>query len=185
MRYFIVLVLLIFYGVSSSADDSGDRRRGGQHEEGHVPKVFDAQGKFVGYFVAGSGGEGVYLEINGAVVFAAIGRASIDNGAHVSANQWQWSSVGFIPYASSDCSGPPLMFYYSGAQPSMEVRQGTDVLLYVAGNGYTSTVHASSVRQNPTIQQCTAYSYDIPVFQVDPSGYSLTQHYPEPLTIRY
>ncbi|MFM0040297.1 hypothetical protein PQQ73_37615 [Paraburkholderia strydomiana] len=183
MRYFIVLALLMLNAAAAGADNLQDRRRGSEGEERHIPKVFDAQGKFVGRLEGSSGGDGVYLEVNGAVVFAAIARQT--NGAQASATQWQWASAGFISYPSSDCSGPPLIFYYSGVQPSMAVRQGADVVLYVASGGSSTTVHASSVRQNPNIDQCTANAYDIPGFVVEPSGYSLTQHYPEPLTIRF
>jgi hypothetical protein len=183
MRYFIVLAFLVLIAVSASADDSQDRRQSGGSDERHIPKVFDAQGKLVGPLAGSSGGDGVYLNVGGEVVFAAIARQT--SGTQVSATQWQWATTGFIPYASSDCSGPPLMFYYSGVYPSMAVRQGVDVVLYIASGEYSTTVHASSLRANPNIDQCTTYSYDLPVFLVDPSGYALTQHYPEPLTIRY
>ncbi|SAK82453.1 hypothetical protein AWB78_04025 [Caballeronia calidae] len=183
MRHIIIFSFLLFYGISSSADEPSDQGRHGRGQNPHIPKVFDAQGQFVGLLETSSGGDGVYLEINDAVVFAAIGRAN--NGSQVAASQWQWASTGFIPYASSDCSGPPVIFYYASAQPAIAVRRGTDVVLYVSIGENTSTVHVSSVRQNPNISQCTASSSDISAFVVDPTGYSLTQHYPEPLTIRY
>ncbi|WP_156923670.1 hypothetical protein [Burkholderia sp. WSM2232] len=179
MRCVVVLFVMLINAVSAVADDWQDRLR----SDRHVPKVFDARGKFVGPLEGSSSGDGVYLDVNGAVVFAAITRQT--NGAQASATQWQWASSAFIPYASTDCSGPPLIAYYYAVQPAIAVRQGADVELYVSSGGYSTIVHASSARQNPTLSQCSPYSYDIPAFIVNPNAYSLTQHYPEPLTIRY
>ena len=67
----------------------------------------------------------------------------------------------------------------------MAVRQGTDVIVYVAADAYSTPAVAASVRQNPNLSECTSYSGTIPSAFTPESSYPITQFYPEPLTIRY
>ena len=182
MRYLLMLAMLLgaMSAYAGDSQDQGDGRRG--DDRSGPPKVYDAQGKYVGRLETNSNQDGVFLTINGAVTFVGIGRLSV--GSQISATQFQWASVGVISYPSTDCSGPPLLEYVSGPRPSMAVRQGADVVLYVAGEANSTTVHASSTRQNPNINVCSPFSFDLNQVFIPDTPYPLTQMYPEPLTIR-
>ncbi|SAK70287.1 hypothetical protein AWB78_02752 [Caballeronia calidae] len=67
----------------------------------------------------------------------------------------------------------------------MAVRQGTDVVVYVAADAWSAPTVAASIRQNPNLSECTPYSATIPSAFMPESSYPITQFYPEPLTIRY
>lgn len=182
MLRLLIAVLLIFGATLSYADDGGssDPREHGDH---HVLKVFDGQGKVVGSLASYGGNDGVFLTINGATTFVPIGRKN--NNGQYSASEFVWGDVGFIPYASPNCSGTPIMVYYYGPRPSMAVREGVDVTLYIAKDAYSGPVQAVSVRQNPTLSQCdNTFSYLEYGFTPE-ATYPLTQHYPEPLRIGY
>ncbi|MGF6935505.1 hypothetical protein OKW41_004667 [Paraburkholderia sp. UCT70] len=166
-----------FDGSGSGGRESGER--GGQR----TPKVFDSQGKVVGPLISYEP-LGTVLLVNGAVIFAPIQRVSISNGSQHSASQFQWAGD-FSAYPTSDCSGSPLITPTAAAtsqvRPSQIVRQGVDATVYIAGDTYSvQTTFMSfliSGRCSPGQETLEAWSPE--------SSYSLTQYYPEPLTIHY
>ncbi|MDR5748796.1 hypothetical protein QCE73_37070 [Caballeronia sp. LZ029] len=183
MRYLLVLALLCA-AVSTYAGDSHDQGAGRHGGERQGPKVYDAQGKYVGLLVGSASGDGVYLTINGAATFVGINRVSDNTTA--SATQFQWWGGNFAAYASSDCSGPAIIQSYDAlGRPSTAVRVGTDVVLYVAGGADSTTLQARSQRVPRNLDVLCA-SLDVQfdrVFATE-ATYPLSQEYPEPLTIR-
>lgn len=174
MRYLLAMAWL-FGAVLAYAGDSQGRG------SGQMPKVYDAQGKYVGQL--SNIGDGVYLTINGAVTFVAITR--VDNGIDASATQFQWGSAKTIYYASSDCSGPAIIPAGNGPRPSVAGRVGADVVLYVAGTANSTTLHAGSMRQAPDANACFSdQNSNINQAFATETTYPLTQEHPEPLTIQ-
>ena len=188
-RLFVVAMLLA--AASAYAGDQQDQPNGRPGEgRGGPPGVYDAQGKFVGQLETNSGGDGVFLTINGALTFVAIERVPV--GTQLSATQFEWASARYIYYPSTDCSGLPVLenvppqAYMYGPRPSEALRLGTDVVLYVASGANSITVQAWSAREPPNLT-CIPYSaaqVQQQVFVPD-TTYPLTQTYPEPLSVRY
>ena len=183
MRYLLALALL-FGAASAYAGDGGGHTGGSNDNPGAPPRVYDAQGKYVGQLARYQSHNGVFLTVNGAVSFAGIEPLSIDNGAEYSATQFQWSSESLIYYTSADCSKPPIIYYERSPRPAEVVRLGTDVVLYVAGEADGTTVHASADRGNPNINVCAPVSKDLANAFIPETSYPLLQKHPEPLTIR-
>lgn len=189
----LLLVAMLLCAASAQAGDSHDERNGRPGDgRGGPPKVYDARGEYVGQLGTNNGVDGVFLTISGAVTFVGVERASV--GTQLSATQFQWTTSSYIEYPSTDCSGPPVLEYNNGRptpytlgpRPSVAVRQGADVVLYVAGEADSTTVQAWSYRTNPVMNVCKTYSASLErgqVFALD-TTYQLTQIHPEPLTIR-
>lgn len=75
MRRVAIVILTIFsLLVNALGADAGDDHDWRPHDVHHVLKVFDARGGVVGRLASYHGSDGVYLSINGAIVFAAITR---------------------------------------------------------------------------------------------------------------
>ena len=181
MRYLLVLALLLG-AASAYAGDSQDQQHGSQGDGRGGPEVYDAQGKYIGPLVESNFGDGVYLTINGAVTFVPINRVSGSTTA--SATQFQWSGSGPAVFSSSDCSGPPILSVNSWARPSMAIRRGADVVLYVAGDAGSRPLAAGSERMPPNLDVCLPIVVDMPDSFAAQTTYPLTQAYPEPLSIR-
>ncbi|RFU48867.1 hypothetical protein [Paraburkholderia sp. DHOC27] len=166
----------------------------------YTPNVYDAQGKFVGPLASASGVSGVFLTVNGALTFVpiihsaknfALGRLEAER----SASQYQWSDAESEAFASADCAGNPVITQTgetednSVGRPSMLIRNGTDVTLYVAADTYSSLNIVNSARDllQGTPGSCVGES---PANFIDPawpveSVYPITQHYPEPLRVGF
>ncbi|ALE59085.1 hypothetical protein R8871_06523 [Paraburkholderia graminis C4D1M] len=166
-----------FDGSGSDGRESGER--GGQR----ILKVFDGQGKVVGPLVSYEP-LGTVLNVNGAMIFAPIERVSINNGSQYSASQFEWAG-NFSAYLTPDCSGSPLITPSvaptSQLRPAQIVRQGVDATVYIAGDTYSARTPFMSFRSNGG---CVSSSEPLDSWVAE-SSYSLTQHYPEPLTIHY
>ena len=94
--------------------------------------------------------------------------------------QYEWASD-LAAYLSSDCSGTPLITStVSQLRPSQIIRQGVDATLYIAGDTYSAQTTFMSFNLSG---RCLPG--DILEAWSPESSYSLTQHYPEPLTIHY
>jgi hypothetical protein len=183
MRSRSFVVLLLLFSSLSFADDMG--RGGHRPDDRRVPRLFDAQGKVVGPIETFRSEPGVYLTINGALTFVAVRRQATADYSQYSASQFQWADTAFIPYTGPNCSGSPIIVYYDGPRPSMAVRQGADVVVYVAADAWSAPAAAASVRQSPNSSECTPYGSTIPSAFTPESTYPITQFFPEPLTIRY
>ncbi|MGF6546467.1 hypothetical protein [Paraburkholderia youngii] len=178
--FFALGLTTLSYGFDGSGSDGRERgERGGQP----TLKVFDSQGKVVGPLVSYDP-LGTVLNVNGVVIFAPIQRVSVNNGSQHSASQFQWAG-GISGYPTSDCSGSPLITPSPAAtsqvRPSQIARQGSDATVYIAGdtNSVPTTLMSFLIsgRCSPGPETLEAWSPE--------SSYSLTQHYPEPLTIHY
>ncbi|BBP99084.1 hypothetical protein BSFA1_42130 [Burkholderia sp. SFA1] len=194
MRSILIASVLATLALTAHAGDDD----GHHHRDRHVPKVFDAQGREVGPLESDAIENGVYIEINGAITFVPIGRVgTVERG---SATQFQWGSdrpilIGEVAYPTSDCSGTPFLYYShgsgtlgppltSGPRPSIAVRQGADVTVYIASDADSSPVNVQSALGNPNPSECQRLRATLTAWTVG-SSYVITQHHPEPLTIHY
>ncbi|MGF6936514.1 hypothetical protein OKW41_005676 [Paraburkholderia sp. UCT70] len=164
--YCFVALLFNAPSVFAGGDDALSARS--SHSDTHVLKLYDARGRLIGPLVSSEFHTGVTLWLNGAVVFAGITRVASFNPVSASASQFQWFASQTCPDPS--CSNPPIVSCYPElcpVRPSIAVRQGDDVTLFIAPDTYSN---AQTGAGEP------AWT---PEF-----GYDLTQHYPEPLSVR-
>ena len=202
-----ILALLFTYAATLSYGDDGHRgndslpARGPRHFQ-----VVDALGHRVGRLTTLGGTDGVLLDSGGVPIFAAIERKSDSNGT--SATDFQWSAPSVLSYPTAGCSGPPSVRYdattyrQQAARPTMAVRTGQDVTVYIAAAGYSSVlrnVSASSAAhgceslagapRSTCGDGCVwppSHAYALPyASQAWPLAgiYELTQRFPEPLRI--
>jgi hypothetical protein len=150
------------YGQNQRRLDTHER-----HAE-RVATVFDANGAYVGTVDSFDAVFGVDMTINGAVVFVKIQRLSDDNFANASASRFRWMATDCT--TGPDCSNA-LPVSCGGAlcpaRPSMAIRRGSAVTLYIASP-------SNSTAGNPFNPEWAAEA-----------TYDLTLHHPEPLTVRY
>jgi hypothetical protein len=177
---FVLLSALWGAGSVAIADDEDSLHH---NSDRPVPKLFDANGKYVGnvvYFGEPEFGDpGVILNIHGALVYASIKRP-LD-----SPTQLQWH--GFGPsYSGPNCSGTVFVQYARGPfRPAAIVRSGATATLYVASGTLQQMVTVQSTVTGPP-ETCwsESSSYVIPAWTVE-STFDLTQHYPEPLRVGF
>ncbi|MCE4574068.1 hypothetical protein [Caballeronia sp. CLC5] len=189
MRRLLLIVLSLFVGALSPhahADDGHERRR---HDDHRALKVFDANGTLIGRLASYRGADGVYLDIDGAIVFAAVTWLRIDVNQSDS-SKFQWSTFGPFNYSTTDCSGSPIIAPGSGPRPSLAMRKGADVTLLIAGDTVSSGAVIVAVSDGvnctppPIIGHVPPSTAPVPAFSAE-TNYPLTAHYPEPLTIGY
>ncbi|SAK82620.1 hypothetical protein AWB75_05276 [Caballeronia catudaia] len=189
MRRLLLLVVCLFLSALSlhaDADDAQGRRR---HDDPRVLKVFDANGELVGRLASYHGADGVYLAINGAIVFAAVTWLRIDPN-DADSSRFQWSTFGPFSYPTADCSGSPIIPPGNGPRPSIAMRSGADVTLLIAGDTVSSGVRIVAVSDGthctppPFIGHVPPSTAPVPAFTAE-TNYALTAHHPEPLTIGY
>ncbi|SAL76451.1 hypothetical protein AWB74_04992 [Caballeronia arvi] len=189
MRRLLFLTVSLFLSLMSlhaDADDGQGRRR---HDDQRVLKVFDAEGKLVGRLASYNGADGVYLTINGAIVFAAVTWLWI-NPNDADSSKFQWSTFGPFSYSTADCSGSPIIPPGNGPRPSIAMRNGADVTLLIAGDTVSSGGRIVAVSDGtnctppPFIGHVPPSTAPVPAFTAE-TNYALTAHYPEPLTIGY
>jgi hypothetical protein len=84
MRYLLMLAMLLgaMSAYAGDSQDQGDGRRG--DDRSGPPKVYDAQGKYVGRLETNSNQDGVFLTINGAVTFRS--QPGVHSGHHLPAH---------------------------------------------------------------------------------------------------
>lgn len=139
-----------------------------EHHADRFPAVFDANGTYVGAIQAFDANFGVNMMINGAVVFVNIQRLSENNFSVASASRFHWKAIDCT--SSANCSNPLLVSCGGAlcpARPSMAIRRGSVVTLYIATPSNSAAGNA----------------FD-PEWVVE-AAYDLTLHHPEPLTVRY
>jgi hypothetical protein len=181
-RLFVLTVTILATGASYS-DDFFPKRLGRHTEHRQQLKVFDARGAVVGLLAANGGDDGVYLSINGTVTFAPVSHWT--NGGTFMPylpSRFQWSESGVVFFESTDCTGNPAIgSLISGLRPSVVVRSNAEAVLYVAGDTNASPVQVRSILLNSL---CGRAAGARPLLRAE-ATFSLTQHYPEPLTIGY
>ncbi len=194
MRRVAVVMFIIFSGLMRSLACAGDdahdhdRRR---HDDHRVLKLYDARGQVVGRLASYQGGPGVYLSIDGAIVFAAVYWLSLPYPGTRDSARFQWSAFAPYSYSSTDCSGSPIIPPQTGPRPTVAIRKGPDVTLYIAGDTASAPKQILSVSFDgtscvppPGVDHMPPSTAPVPAFSAE-TTYSLTAHYPEPLTIGY
>lgn len=184
-RFLVVLFALC--ASLSFADERNDPAHHGGDELG-LPTVYDAQGKVVGPLEVYSGVNGVYLDIDGRVVFVEVDHKRIGPSQY-SASQYEWVAATFVPYPSLDCSGSAAVADTGSPTPAMPLREGADVTVYIAGTEVSGDVQVWSVKTidaSTGVATCETNSFDEggPYWPTK-STYPLTQHFPEPLRVAY
>lgn len=147
-----------------------------------VLKVFDAQGKPVGPVESYERTQGVYMRFGRTPVFMPLRHKKI-SATQFSESQFEWADDTGATFPSANCSGAPLIMMGSSPRPVDLVRTGADVTAYIAGPGYGSPLTANSYISYDG--SCVTATRSVPSYWTPETTYSLTQHYPEPLTVRY
>jgi hypothetical protein len=182
-----LVVLLVLCASVASAHERDDRTHRDGDDALRLPMVYDAQGRPVGPLEVFSGVNGVFLPIDGATVFVEVDHKRIGPSQY-SASQYEWVGYTSVPYASHDCSGGVLVADAGSPTPAMPVRDGVDVTVYIAGDGYSGGVQVWSFRQTDSsgVTSCSATPIDEgDLYWAVKRTYPLTQHYPEPLRVEY
>lgn len=193
MRYSTVAALCAVCLASSAYGGEGTSANPGRdpgESQGAALEVFDAQGHDVGPLVSFTERTvATVVSVDGAIIVAPLSRASA--GGHLSASQFEWSSSTTFPnYPSADCSGPPIVsatnLVGSGdaapVRPSLTLRTGSVATAYIAPDTWSTTIAGQS--QLESNFGCIATSRSTSGW-LPASTYSLTQNYPEPLTVRF
>lgn len=139
-----------------------------EHHEGRVARVFDAKGVYVGEAHALDATFGVYMKIDDALVFVRIERMTNDDWTNASASRFRWKAIDCT--TSTNCPDPLLVNCGGSlcpARPSMSVRRGSAVTLYVASA--SNSIGLNTFNPDWAIE----------------TTYDLTLHHPEPLIVRY
>jgi hypothetical protein len=186
MRRFL-LVLFAFNAALALAHGDGDWPRRSD-DDAHLPRLIDARGHVVGPLKNFGGAEGVFLDIDGAPVFVPVEHRLVSSLAY-SSTEFEWLNKITVYYSSTDCAGEVLIVDPAvSPRPAVVVRNGTDVTLYVAGNGASSDAQIHSAKTQDTSSATTCDSpianFDSPAWTA-PTTFSLTEHYPEPLRVAF
>jgi hypothetical protein len=196
MRHVFVAAILslclssLAYGGDGTASDNA---QAGNRDDQDVLKVFDGQGRYVGPLVSGNDSQvTTTIVANGAVIVVPLSRLYNSSTSESSASLYEWgdslSSSG--DYPTTDCSGPPFIDADSPGRPSMTIRIGTDVTVYIAPDAESSTVtihsmglpgQCETLGSNPSVPPVITFEG----WATPESTYTLTQHYPEPLSVHY
>ena len=176
------MAVLLSTALASFAGDHRDR----PHRR--VLQVFDANGKAVGAFKYAGGGPGVFMTVNGAVVFVPVLRreaGGTGNETSYSATQFEWGRYFINEFYTADCSGPPLVSEDTGPRASFVLRRGPEATVYVAPAANSQLLSVSSYLVG-TNGQCQRYA--TPATKAGwpiESSYVITKDHPEPLSIHY
>jgi hypothetical protein len=181
MRGILISALLLSSVTAAYADVAQDTS--GTGNASRVLKVFDAQGKLVGPLDTFQLTEGVYLRFaGGAAVFMPLRHKKV-SATQYAMSQFEWSDVSGTGFTSTDCSGPPLIGIGQSPRPVALVRSGGEVTAYIAGPQYASKMTShSSISYDGS---CETYDSSRPSYWTPQITFSLSQRYPEPLSIHY
>jgi hypothetical protein len=180
MRSLCVAAFLML--VSASGFGEGVTASGNQGNAAgtHALKVFDATGKRVGLLASYSGADGVYVTANGTTTFVRIGREPATPGT--ARSRFVWATASDVGFDSADYSGQPIVPFDSNwPRPSVAIRQGSEVVVYIGADTNSDQIKASSFLNGTA---CSARSLTTQSVRPE-SSFSVSQRYPEPLTIGY
>jgi hypothetical protein len=188
-------VAVTSYGGDDLASRTGLRDR----NNAPVLALYDSNGALVGPIVSYGFQDGVMLTIDREVVFVPVVRAQAvgppsdisNQSIEYSASQLVWMSAPGVYFGASNCVGASYMsvsdaFYniYAPVRPSIPVRAGANVTLYVASdNSSTSTAVASFFAT--VLNSCQSFQPDSIELWKSERTFDLTGHYPEPLSAHY
>ncbi|RFU49030.1 hypothetical protein [Paraburkholderia sp. DHOC27] len=196
MRHPHVAVLLavclssLAYGGDGTATSNG---QAGNRDDEDVLKVFDGQGRYVGPLVSANDSQVVTIIVaNGAVIAVPLSRIYNATTNQYSAEQYEWGDILSTSgqYPTPTCGGPPFIDADSPGRPSTTLRVGADATVYIAPDTESSTVTINSMGlpgqcetlgSNPSVPPVLTFEG----WAAPESTYSLTQHYPEPLSVHY
>ncbi|WP_321800390.1 hypothetical protein [Caballeronia sp. J97] len=181
----LLVALLVMCAGLSFAGGRDDAR--GADDDARLPMVYDAQGRAIGPLEFFGGVNGVYIAIDGEPVFVTVDHKLV-GPLQYSASEFEWAAAQSVGYATTDCSGSVLVPYSASPTPAIAVRNGVDVTVYTAVDGYSGNVHVYSLRQTDSsgATSCSATPFDEgSLYWAVRSTYPLTQHYPEPLHVAY
>jgi len=165
----LLLSLMCFLLSTATSHAGPDHHEKRWPSDAHrVLTVFDAAGKAVGRLASFGRFDGVFLTVNGALVFVPLTLVNVNFAPSQSA-KYQWLTVD----SASGCGESPAIPIESGPRPSVATRTGEEVTLSIAADTSSSPCSASLI-SGQTSQSTT--------FPVE-STYALTAHFPEPLTI--
>jgi hypothetical protein len=180
MRPFCVAVFLMCMTAQALADDAVTSSASSRNTK--ALKVFDANGKAIGLLSSVSGADGVFLSVNGTITFARIVPQTPVAGTPSNPIRYIWGSNYDVGFASTDCSGQPTLDYsVNWPRPSAVLRQGSDATIYVGSDTTTTPASIKSFLSGTTCSLRNGAAQSVPV----ESSLSLSQKYPEPMTIGY
>ncbi|SAK86568.1 hypothetical protein AWB77_04623 [Caballeronia fortuita] len=176
MRNYLCAMLLLAHAVGVRADERF-------HSAGHRwPQVYDASGQWVGGLESFGGVSGVRVIAGDAATIVPIARTS-DAYGNQSATDFTWATSSSAEFTSTDCSGDPVVVPSGGPRPSIAVRQGNDVTVYIAAEGPTQNFAARSVllvvpagcvaNQTPVTVTGFAVGATIPVSKLHPGALTI------------
>jgi hypothetical protein len=145
-------------------------------EQGHwegreIEKVFDANGHVIGDLKSFGGVSGVQVIAGNAATIVQISRAS-DSTGHESATDFAWDTAASTEFTSTDCSGDPIVVSTGGPRPSVAVRQGNDVTVYIATDSAVQSFTARSMLVAGPVIRCVANPAPITVTGFSPGAKS-------------
>lgn len=176
MKRSLIGALFLCVAITAVADEFAHRMR-------HRPvRVFDANGHVVGDLTIFGALNGVAFTVGNATTVVPIERVQ-DASRRFSAIDFRWvAAVGFS-FASSDCSGNPILDSINGPHATFALRRGNVVTLYVAVEGVQQIFTANSFLDTAT--GCR----QLPGFGVE--GWAvgasrvISDEHPEPLRVGY
>jgi hypothetical protein len=146
--------------------------------------LVDASGKKIGVFYPPplvSGGPVAVLGLDG--TYATVYLEAYQEAGLTDSERLRFSRNNYsLFFASSDCSGPPLIrgvAYGNGTRPATTFFNGTDVILYVGAAGFSSSQSAQSFYTNSA---CTPGSWLVNAWTLERTV-NLTSRFREPLRI--
>jgi len=146
-----------------------------------IPVIVDARNTVVGPAF----GQGVILSVQGSEVYVDLSHSA--DGINYSATELSWGAFYSETFATTDCSGPPLIPAANGGltptpfKPAIVVRNGNTVTLYIAG---TSAASNQQYHSYGLPSSCSALSGTTLAYSVGITVNNLTQLHPEPLHVR-
>lgn len=176
MKPSLIGALLLSVVMTAVADESV------RHLRHHPVRVFDANGHVVGDLTIFGALNGVAFTVGNATTVVPIERVQ-DASRRFSATDFRWVAAVGVSFASSDCSGDPILDSTNGPHATFALRRGNVVTLYFAADGAQRVFTANSFLDTTTGCQ------QRPGFGVEGWAVGATRvisdEHPEPLTIGY
>ncbi|WP_233839015.1 hypothetical protein [Paraburkholderia sp. ZP32-5] len=183
------------YGGGNQAPHNDSRER----NDDPVLALYDSNGTRVGPIVSYGYQDGVVLTIDHTPVFVPVVRAQVtgppnditQQNIEYSASQLVWMGAPGVYFDASNCAGTSYLgvsdgFYniYAPVRPSIPVRAGANVTLYIAADSASASTPVSSFFAT-VLNSCQSFQPDSIELWKSGSTFDLTGHYPEPLSAHY
>ncbi|ALE59037.1 hypothetical protein P0D87_12415 [Paraburkholderia sp. RL17-368-BIF-A] len=191
----LLTVAIASYGGSDATSRTGPR----ESNDDRALTLYDSRGARVGQIASYGFVDGVVLAINGARVFVPVERVRTSavpddfSGLSVrySASQLVWGSASGLYFAESNCAGASYISVYDGlynfyapTRPSIPVRSGSIVTLYVTSDGASASVSVASFFST-LFNRCESFQPQSIDAWKSESTFDLTGHHPEPLDAHF